>query len=336
MTWSDIAFLAGDETLSWDWTSLSPREILHRFCRLIRAMGWESVYVLLDRVDELAATADKVEGAVELLQPLVADQPLLAMPHIAFKFFLPIEVGSALQERVYIRRDRVCWHTIGWTWEDLTKLIQLRLRCFSEDNVTRFEDLCAPDARYAVMDRLLDVCEWSPRNLLRLCRSVIQHHVEHAPTTLLLSRSDVTNAVLKFSHQLEMEEQGLSPAFDGRRRTPVDSPPPKEGIHLDGRGHVWIDGVEMIPPPSRLEMRLLEALYYKASEFVDNETLIQAVWGVEPKPWDVEDEPIQTEDETNLRKLVARLRRRLDKHTAGSGKRFIHNRRGLGYYLKRR
>jgi hypothetical protein len=329
-----IAAVIGDTGAELDWEGLSPQEILQSFAQLVVNMGREAIYVLVDRVDEMPEMATDPQKSVALLRSLVAHQPLLEMPNVAFKFFLPITVGAALQDSVTIRRDRVLVHVVRWDRDTLTELVRLRLRYFSHDHVTHLEDLCEPEARYAVMDRLINACESSPRTLLRLCGALIQHHIENTSTSLLISRSDVTHTLYDFAHQLEQEREPSARPTNARTSVPAPIAPPEEGLYLDDHGHVWVDGVKMAEPPSPLEIRLLETLYNRAPEIVSNEELIRAVWGAGPTPWEMEAQPLRAEDETNLRKLIARLRKRLESRFPGSGPRFIQNVRGRGYWLK--
>jgi len=329
-----IAAVIGSKSAALDWERLSSQEILRTCARLVAGMGREAIYVLVDRVDELPETAVAAEKSVALMRPLVADQPLLEMPHIAFKFFLPIAMGAALQKSVPIRRDRVSVQVVRWDRETLEELIRLRLRYFSQDRVTRLEDLCTPQARYAVMDKMINACESSPRTLLRLCRALVRRHVKDTATFLLISRLDVTATLYEFSHQLEQEREPdfHPPEASVSALTPLA--PPEKGLYLDDRGHVWVDGVQMAHPPSPSEFRLLEVLYNRRPEIVDNEALIRTVWKADSTPWEPESQLPRDEDETNLRKLVARLRGRLDAQFPGSGSRFIQNVRGRGYWLK--
>jgi hypothetical protein len=329
-----IAAMIGDTKAELDWESLSPQEILQSFAQLVANMGREAIYVLVDRVDEMPKTTTDPEKSVALLRPLVEDQPLLEMPNIAFKLFLPITVGAALQASVPIRMDRVLWRVVRWDPDVLKELVRLRLRYFSYDHVTRLEDLCEPEARYAVMDRLVGACESSPRTLLRLCGALIQHHVENTSTALLISRSDVTHTLYDFAHQLEQEREPSARPTEAGPSAPAPIAPPQEGLYLDEHAHVWVDGVKMAEPPSPLEIRLLEMLYNRAPEIVSNEELIRAVWEAGPTPWEMEKHPLKAQDETNLRKLIARLRKRFESQFPGSRSRFIQNVRGRGYWLK--
>jgi DNA-binding winged helix-turn-helix (wHTH) protein len=120
------------------------------------------------------------------------------------------------------------------------------------------------------------------------------------------------------------------PRFD---RQLLSTLPPQEpanqGLLLDDGGHVWVDGHPLNPPLSNLEFRLLEVLYRAAPEIVSQNDLIAAVWDTS---WASED-ALSSADETNLRKLVARLRRRLETRTTDSSRQFVRNAHGRGYWL---
>jgi hypothetical protein len=334
MSQFQIAAVIGDTKAELEWESLSSQEILQSFARLVVNMGREAIYVLVDRVDEMPEMATDPKKSAALLRSLVADQPLLEMPNVAFKLFLPTIVGTALQDSVPVRMDRILVHEVRWDRDTLKELVRLRLRYFSHEYVTRLEDLCEPEARHAVMDRLVGACESSPRTLLRLCRALIQHHVENSSTSLLISRSDVTHTLYDFSHQLDLEREPSARPTDAGPSALAPIAPPQEGLYLDEHAHVWVDGVEMAQPPSPLEIRLLEILYNRAPDIVSNEELIQAVWGAEPTQQEMGEHPLKAEGETQLRRLIARLRKRLESQFPGSGFRFIQNVRGRGYWLK--
>ena len=69
----------------------SPVQDFYTFVSLIRALGKDAVYVLVDRVDELSPTPityDPLFGVL-LLAPLISHLTLLEHESTAFKFFLP-------------------------------------------------------------------------------------------------------------------------------------------------------------------------------------------------------------------------------------------------------
>ena len=92
-----LAQLMPGDFVRVDWNSFSPLETLALLVKLVRQLGpsreqrFDAIYILVDRADE---TPTGATGALRLLQPLVADNVLLGIPGLGFKFFLPIEVGS--------------------------------------------------------------------------------------------------------------------------------------------------------------------------------------------------------------------------------------------------
>jgi DNA-binding winged helix-turn-helix (wHTH) protein len=76
------------------------------------------------------------------------------------------------------------------------------------------------------------------------------------------------------------------------------------------------------PPLSNQLFLLLSALYKHAPEIVSNVELMDAVWPPH----------LGTGDDQNLRKLVTRLRERIEPNIKEP--RFIQNIKGRGYWLK--
>src|SRR5947208_10187521 len=54
---------------------------------IAKAVGFNSTYVLVDRVDELAITGD-ASATFQFIRPLLTDLPTLETGGVAFKFFL--------------------------------------------------------------------------------------------------------------------------------------------------------------------------------------------------------------------------------------------------------
>jgi len=286
---------------------------------------YDSIYILVDRVDE--TTAGPQAGAT-LLKSLVGQRALLESPNVAFKFFLPFEVGEALRHTVDLRPDRLCVRTISWNRDALEDVVQQRLAYYSDDKVKRLEEICTSAAKGRVLDRLIDASEGSPRTLLRLCRALIHHHVMRTDDTLIDS-VDVTETLVDFLQQLEREQTPTTFTSEPTTTQETLSEPPSQGIHLDVSGHVWVNGERLVPPLSPQEFALLKTLYRSAPDIVSHEELIEAIW---PKAAWTAEEAYTTD---NLRKLVSRLRKRLEAYESDGPARFVRNARGRGYWLKK-
>lgn len=322
-----LAQLLHVDPIALPWHELSPRELLEEFAGLVTQLGespashYQALYVLIDRVDE---TSLGPSGAVGLLKPLVSEGPLLEAAKVALKFFLPLEVGEKLQVEAPLRPDRVGIHRITWDDRALQEMIHQRLFYYSGGQVASLKDLC----RASAMDRLISVCEGSPRTLLHLCRSLILAHVQGADErSTYISNEDVLDTIRVFLQQRNREKSAV--ALDARSRAEqVDAIQPGAGLHLDAAGHVWVDGESIDAVLSPLEHTLLLALWRQGGRVVPNEELIEAVWPT--TTWKSAETINQTATQQNLRKLIDRLRRTLP----GDPDRFVKNVRGRGYWLK--
>lgn len=326
-----IRNLVTGDPLDLDWLSLSPLETLQALAEVVTCLGqspttrYKSIYFLVDRVDESSAG---FEGAVPLLLPLIRERPLLELPNIAFKFFIPREVGTRLRQVIDLRPDRIFVRNITWDYEALEQVVQQRLRYHSNEIVNRLEDVCTASAKPRLMERLILQSSNSPRQLIRLCHSLFYHHVDQMRVNRsLITRQDVTTTLVDFEQQLAAEQLGTSTALNdvSVKSTIVEEAVPAQGLYLD-RGHVWVDGDRVSPPLSSQEDALLRRLYSHRPNIVSKENLISAVWPVR-------ETGNTSYDEQNLRKLVSRLRERLEPGVAGRESRFVRSARGRGYWL---
>jgi hypothetical protein len=93
-------------------------------------------------------------------------------------------------------------------------------------------------------------------------------------------------------------------------------------IHLDNAAHrVYVSGIELLPPLSKSQFDLLQAMYMKPGENVTREEAIAAVWG----------SITEGVSEQALDALVRRLRERLSQIDATHE--FIITMRGHGFRL---
>ncbi|VAW56390.1 hypothetical protein MNBD_GAMMA07-2734 [hydrothermal vent metagenome] len=55
---------------------------------LVKKLGFKSIYILVDRIDETEQTGNNPEATYKLIQPLIKDLELLGLKGYGFKFFL--------------------------------------------------------------------------------------------------------------------------------------------------------------------------------------------------------------------------------------------------------
>jgi len=321
-----LARCVSGEATAIAWRDLSAAEILTTLVSIVQRLGasekncYEALYLLVDRADE---TEFGAAALLPILKPLIATGSLLNLPGLAFKFFLPVELGEQLLADAPLLRERFPIETIHWDKDALEDMLKRRLVFYSNGRVEDFGQLCTTAARANAVDRLIGRSQESPRTLLRLCAAVVQCHFRRTDSSLI-EASDITAALTEFDQKTEVAQlQGARPlAQPEKPPTPVE--PPAQGLFLDEGGHVWMDGIALSPPLTSLEFSLLQALYRRPNEIVSRPELIAAVWG-----------DADAADEQSLRKLVDRLRERLEPQAGKGAWKFIRNARGRGYWFAR-
>ncbi|MBN2470993.1 MAG: winged helix-turn-helix domain-containing protein [Anaerolineae bacterium] len=321
-----LAGIITEQALDITFDGLTPREIVQHLTGLIRKIGqpdqgpYKALYILIDRVDETKLDA---EHAVDLLRPLVSEGSLFQIEHVAYKLFLLRDVGQRLLADVPIRRDRLNITTLSWSEQDIKAVLDNRVR-YASNQEYNLDDLFS---LRSLGGRVVREAQHSPRNALRLCDSLIKHHAANSKD-LLIDTPTVNDSIRQFQQKLDQERSQPEAARTAPNAPAAagDPAPSLAGaLHMDQRGTIWVDGNRLEEPLSDLEHRLFTALYHHSPNPVPSEELIAEVWGYDP----------DAEDETSLRKLISRLRRKLEPAADGRQSRFIRNTRGRGYWLNR-
>ena len=181
----------------------------------------------------------------------------------------------------------------------LRALVNQRLATCSGGHITCWEELCQAAPEEDLLAPLLAAAQGSPHRLLRLCDDLLRRIAAQ-------------------------DKSGVTAAEVAATLSDVTPVPPRDGLYVDlASGHVWIDRQLVLPPLTGQEFALLRLLYVSAPEIVSCETLIRSLWP---------DDRAVVGDEQSLRKLVSRLRRRLEPARGGDW-RFVRCKRGRGYWL---
>ena len=231
-----------------------PLEDFTAFVRLVRWMGLDSVYVLVDRLDEQPETADDPQAVIDLILPLLAHLPLMELRGAAFKFFLPLTAEMLLQSAPKVRLDRLRRYWVEWDEALLSQLLEKRLIIFSEGHIKSLGQLALSPLSETIDRDLIQWANGSPRQLLRLGELLL---LEHAGTmqgdTLLLAPEAREGAFARFQHEF---------------------PPPRLRIDpLLPRARIGARLIELTP----LEHKFLLALH-QSRGWCEKEALILKVW----------------------------------------------------------
>lgn len=320
---------------------------------LAQAVGFVSIYILVDGVDELHETRHNPTLMAHMLAPLLDAPGVLEAPGLAFKFFLPIQLREILHDEQIGRLD--IFHAIPLTWSgaDLRSMLATRLRMCSQLSSTSqgsthcFSDLCAAD--FDVDELLAAAAQGSPRRLLRLCRDIVDLHLGRTvdpdePVAAETVAAALIAAGGTLARPAAPVDEGAPTALARGRELGLSSLPPASSspasvalaaevlsqprrvplLRVDGRGDVWI-GADRLEQglPTNLRL-LLDCLWANRDRVVAYEELIALLYG---------DVAYRADPRESLRKLVARLRERLGTGQTSSST-YVDHVAGRGYVLR--
>jgi DNA-binding winged helix-turn-helix (wHTH) protein len=309
--------------------------LIEDLSRLVRLVGLQALYVLVDRVDELPETAADPAAGANLLRPLLADLRLMEIPGLAFKFFLPDEVVAALFAARELRPDRLTRYEIHWTTPQLVNFLHNRLLAYSRDNsLSSLAPFCEFSLADEVDEMLGRMAEGSPRNLLRLGELFIMEHCQGPDIDGPLRREELERAHRKLQESLRQElvaySATVAPPNIEPEAKPLSSPPPipLKGLYLDtARRQVWRDGQLIEPGPVGQEYTLLEYLYRNAGRAVSKDELLQVIYG---------SQTFLEASEEALAQMISRLRKKIEPAQKASQTTYIITVPRFGYKLENR
>jgi hypothetical protein len=192
--------------------------LTYHFENLLKAantVGFESTYVLVDRVDEMPIT-DTATKTFEFIWPLLADLRTVEVPGVAFKFFLWDEIGGMLAASSF-RADRIEMDQLRWSQSELSDMLSKRLSTYSEGRVSSFNELIDSVATLDAHALLAFLANGSPRDMYRLARRVVAEHTRTTEQQGEISLASLWRGVRQFSEDRSAELLQQSHIDDLRR-----------------------------------------------------------------------------------------------------------------------
>lgn len=174
---------------------------------LLLKQGFSSIYILVDRVDELTMTANDAGKAFSFLRELLIDLPLLETKGVAFKFFLWDQMKEHYQDAGG-RPDRLIEYSLDWSAQELEKVLSRRISTYSGGRLSSFDELLAPDTPFNVHRMLAHFAHSSPRDLIRICKKIVDEHTRSGSFSDKVPFRTVKSALVSFCAERAKELYG--------------------------------------------------------------------------------------------------------------------------------
>lgn len=298
-----LIFLIDLDVEDRDWTPTDPVERLGLLVDLVQRMGYQRLAVMVDRVDEIPATASDAQAQAVLIEPLLAHLPLMQMPGVSFKFFIPTKTRDALLKRNAIRADRldIIEATVDWSESRLRKLLAKRLVCFgglpdfAQNTSTRRED--RPDGEEslgeAIEREMILLAGHSPRRLIRAGQLMLGAYLSRPDADLLTwgdweaAQAEMMADEVDDDREEEKEEEPAGVEEKSAPAEEIEQPEPQPGrvflprkgwpiLHINMRQkRMLLKGQEITL--SETEVKIIRTLIQDGGT-VEQEKLVDEVW----------------------------------------------------------
>lgn len=182
------------------------KQHLEIVCQLLRSIGFRSVFVLIDKVDEAPITGNNAEHSFLLLKPLVRDLGLLQIPGLGFKFFLWDRLEP--YHREFARPDRVQQFSLSWDARQLMEMLSRRLSAFSSGAVKDLSVLTDTEMASPLQYLVVLFASGSPRDMIRVCQEILSEQLRIDPSSEEFGVPAIVQGILKFSKQRANELAG--------------------------------------------------------------------------------------------------------------------------------
>ena len=193
-------------------------ELIAKLQNVLRSLGFDSIVVLVDRVDEPHLVNGAPDRMRDLIWPLF-DNKFLKHPGIAFKLLLPAAMVGYLQkqERDFYERSRLdkqnLVSSLNWTGQGLFDIANDRVRAcakLAEGKKPGVMDLIDPAVSETEMIGIFDRLR-APRHLFKfLYRLLVDHcskYTEDKPEWKI-KRETLQSSLAVFLKDLDAYEQG--------------------------------------------------------------------------------------------------------------------------------
>lgn len=176
---------AWETTLYQQRLGVSPLNHIEQWARLMRRIGVQATYVLVDGVDELTGSAQDPAYAYSLIRPLLTYLRLMdETRYFALKFFLPSDLEKLLLTDPAFRRDRgFVIQKLEWRKQDLINILRERLNALRKSNyqprdrtAAGFDALCVVELRGQIEQNIIDLMDGNPRHLMNFCALMVTAH----------------------------------------------------------------------------------------------------------------------------------------------------------------
>lgn len=184
----DISKVRVDEKIK-----LSHKENFLNIKHFLNRVGIETIYVLVDKVDEQHLTGNDPKASYSFISSLIKDLELLETDGIGFKFFLWDELKPYCVKDA--RPDRIFSFNLKWEFSQIRSMLNRRLSAYSSGSISQAYTLF--EAKKS-LGRIILFSEFSPRDCIRICNRILSEQYKTDISSSVFNHDVVNHSIDTF------------------------------------------------------------------------------------------------------------------------------------------
>lgn len=175
--------------------------------RILKNLGHDAIYILVDRVDEMSLTARDARSTFDFMSALLEDLPTLETEGVGFKFFLWDQVETFYRNSG-ARPDRVPVNKLDWSHEELQGMLSHRLKTYSSGKIEDLNKLTCSDLEIDAHAMVAFLAFGSPRDMIRICDQIISQQTRIDTNAECIDEKSFWSAIKVFADERAEELYG--------------------------------------------------------------------------------------------------------------------------------
>jgi hypothetical protein len=157
---------------------------------LLKRLGTETIYILIDKVDEQSLTGNDPRASYSFISALIKDLELLEIDGVGFKFFLWDALKPYCAKDA--RPDRLFSFTLQWEYSQIRNMLNKRLEAYSSKKINSAIDLFEEKKG---LGRTVLFSEFSPRDCIRICNRILSEQLKINSESKVFELSVINNSI---------------------------------------------------------------------------------------------------------------------------------------------
>jgi len=171
-------------------------QLLNDTLKLIKKLDFERIVILLDKVDEDSRLENNGEAIADFISPVLTDNKLLLNKNLQLIFSMWSTPFNYLLENV--RTQKHYCPKINWTFNDLEKALNKRIKVYSNSKKIDFKKLFHEDFTDNDFNNLFVLSNGNPRDLWHLMDKLLKNQYRINPDSTVIENNTIKPGIEDF------------------------------------------------------------------------------------------------------------------------------------------